>query len=97
MSFHEHQLARLRELYPSSDPASLLEAAYAQGFSANEYFRTNPDLVEAGLDEAGAAYHYLSCGGLQEQRRFNSSINDGDRSWMAALEAFPLDSPASRM
>lgn len=97
MSFHEHQMARLRELYPSSDPASLLQGVYAQGFSANEYFRTNPDLVEAGLDEASAAYHYLSCGALQEQRRFNAFINDGDRSWIAALEAFPLDGPASRM
>lgn len=97
MSFHEHELARLRELYPSSDPAALLQAAGALGFSANEYLRTNHDLVEAGLDENGATYHYLSCGALHEQRRFNAFTKEGGPSWIAALETFPLDGPASRM
>jgi hypothetical protein len=97
MSFHEHQLTRLRELYPSSSPATLLQVACALGFSAGEYFRTNPDLVDAGLDETDAAYHYLSCGGPDEQRRFNAYVKAGDPSWIAALETFPLDSPASRM
>ncbi|HVX05174.1 MAG TPA: hypothetical protein VHA71_08655 [Rhodanobacteraceae bacterium] len=97
MPFDEHQLARLLELYPSSNPEALLHATAALGFSVDEYFRTNPDLKEAGLDEAGAAYHYLSCGALHEQRRFNSCVQEGDRSWIAALQVFPLDSPASRM
>lgn len=97
MLFREHQLARLLELYPASDPLALLAAIGALGFSADEYLRTNPDLANAGLDEAGATYHYLSCGALAEQRRFNPSSTAGDRSWISALEAFPLDSPASRL
>jgi hypothetical protein len=97
MPFHGHESTLLRELYPSSEPGALVGIVGALGFSANQYLRTNPDLADAGLDEAGATFHYLSCGALSEQRRFNASIQPGDRSWIAALEAFPLDSTASRM
>lgn len=97
MPFHGHESILLRELYPSSDPDALIGIVAALGFSAGEYLRSNPDLADAGLDEAGATFHYLSCGAPAEQRRFDVSAGAGDRSWIAALEVFPLDSAASRM
>lgn len=97
MRLHEYQMQRLSELYASLNPVELLDAIGALGFSAQEYLLANRDLVDAGLDEPGATYHYLTCGGLAERRRFNASGATSKQSWLAALDAFPVDQPESRI